>query len=176
MLIRKVGIYTAKEYTRYRSSSLDLKEKLPAQPRVFYKGLWKGWNDFTGIEHKTTSVDISKIQQIALEMGIKSREEWRLAVCTQKIDAPIYVSKVQGFSNWSQFLALNEYWSFEDLLKYTRKLGIKTQTDWRQWCRDNERHQKVPFDLHYHYKNDFNSLNLKNISFWRYIFVGELKA
>lgn len=174
LLIRDFGVFTAKEYDRFRNGSSVLKEQLPAQPSVFYKNEWNGWNEFTGIEHKKEEVNIQEIQKIAIEMGIKTKEEWRMAVTTKQIDAPLFVSKVQGFSNWTQFLNTDKYRDFVELLSFTRSLGIKTQTDWRGWCRDNERPQDVPFDLHTHYKDSFLSLERpNNISFWRYIFVGE---
>lgn len=106
-------------------------------------------------------------------MGIKTKEEWCLAVKTKQIDAPLFVSKVQGFSNWSQFLNLEKYANFDQLLTFTRAINIRTQTDWRQWCRDNEKPFNIPFDLHSHYIEDFESLSIEpKISFWRYIFVG----
>ncbi|MBB1440996.1 hypothetical protein H5202_20520 [Shewanella sp. SG41-4] len=167
------GIFTAKEYTRFRKSSVDLKKQLPYQPSVFYKKEWAGWNEFTGIKHKSSNIDLQQIQKIAIEMGIKTREEWRMAVATNRIDAPLYVSKVQGFSNWSQFLNVERYVGFDELLNFTRSLNLKTQTDWRKWCRDNERPSSIPFDLQTHYKSDYISANPNSkISFWRFIFVG----
>jgi hypothetical protein len=172
-LIRDYGIFTAKEYDRFRRGNAELQEQLPAQPSVFYKNDWNGWNEFTGVEHKKIEVNFQKIQKIALEMGIKTKEEWRLAVGTKEIDGPLYVSKVQGFSNWSQFLSTDKYVQFDELLNFTRKIEIRTQTDWRKWCRNNEKPRNIPFDLHTHYKNNFLALgNPNNISFWRYIFVG----
>ena len=84
---------------------------------MFYKKEWSGWNEFTGVTHKNNrNIDLQQIQKIAIEMGIKTREEWRMAVATNQIDAPLYVSKVQGFSNWSQFLNVERYVDFDALL------------------------------------------------------------
>ncbi|WP_282109301.1 hypothetical protein [Shewanella algicola] len=172
-LIRDYGIFTAKEYDRFRNGSEELKEQLPSQPSVFYKNKWNGWDEFTGVQHQVDNVDIQEVQRIAIELGIKTKEEWRIAVSTKQIDAPLFVSKVQGFSNWSQFLNIEKYTTFDNLLKFSRSLGIKTQTEWRQWCRDNEKPHTIPFDLPTHYKDDFLSMEDRGtLSFWRYIFVG----
>lgn len=172
-LVRDFKIFTAKEYLRFRAASHEFKILLPCQPSIFYKTQWKGWSDFTGINSGIgNDVDIEKIQQIALSLDIRTKEEWRLAVTSNLINGPLHISKVEGFSNWTQFLAKDKYLAFDDLLGFTRKLGLKTQTDWRKWCRDNERPDNVPFDLYGHYKEYFQSITPKVAkSFWYFLFV-----
>lgn len=175
-LVRVFKIFTAKEYLRFRAASDEFKLILPNQPSVFYKNDWKGWCDFTGFNSAIENdVDIQKIQKLALSLDIRTKEEWRLAVATNLINGPLHISKVEGFSNWAQFLAKDKYFTFKDLLTFTRPLGLKTQTDWRQWCKRNKRPDQVPFDLAGHYKEDFLKIEPSiKVSFWRYLFIGEV--
>lgn len=174
-LVREFKVFTAKEYLRFRASSTDFKKVLPYQPSIYYKNEWKGWCNFTGMDNSPeVDFNIEEIQQIAVSLNIRTKEEWRLAVSTNLINGPLHISKVDGFSNWAQFLAHDKYLNFKDLLSFTRKLGLRTQTDWRQWCRDNDRPDNVPFDLHGHYKTDFQSITpAVTKSFWHYLFVEE---
>lgn len=176
LYIRDYFISSASEYKRFREVTITNKEILPSNPNIYYSKEWTSWNDFTGFEQQPQRISFEDLQSKVAALDIRTKEEFRLAVRKREIDAPFNISKIEGFSNWSHLLPSNKFLAFEDLILFTRTLNLRTQMDWRQWCKDNERPANVPFDLLREYKGQFNELPLeKKISFWRYIFVGPSK-
>ncbi|GIU41091.1 hypothetical protein TUM3794_20750 [Shewanella colwelliana] len=174
--IREYFISSASEYKRFREISIENKTLLPSNPNIYYGKEWTSWNDFTGFETTPDRISFEELQSKVAELDIRTKEEFRLAVKTNEIDAPLNISKIEGFSNWSHLLPSKKYMELDELLTFTRKLNLRTQMDWRQWCKDNERPARVPFDLLREYQQQFKALKLKSkVSFWRYLFVGEKK-
>lgn len=170
-------VSSAREYQRFRNSSHELKALLPADPSVYYRKEWKSWNEFLGKSEKSDEeYRIEMLQQQAIALNLATKEEWRLAVLQKKIDGPLNISNLQGFTNWKSFLKQSNYLPFSELLAFTRGLGLKTQTDWRNWNKLYQRPCNVPYDLSGHYKEDYGKLveelELRKISFWKYIFQG----
>ncbi|MGI2115612.1 hypothetical protein ACRN9G_18695 [Shewanella frigidimarina] len=173
ILIKKHLVTSASEYRDFRTSDEDLKSKLPYQPMVFYKEDWKGWDDFTSFKNKELDIDIRMLQKIAEQLNIKTKADYNQAIKDNLIGSPISISKIKGFSNWSNFFHQSEYISFEDLLIFTRSLSLKSQMDWREWCKNNERPKDVPFNLRKIYYDDFTRVCFDHkYSFWKFIFVG----
>jgi len=172
-LIRENFVSSALSYQDFRNSSEDLKSSLPAQPMVFYKDDWNGWEEFTSLKNKELDIDIKTLQKLAEQLNLHSKSEWEQAIRDNLIGSPIAISKIKGFSNWHNFLNKTEYLPFEDLLVFTRSLNLKTQMDWREWCKTNERPKGVPFNLRKIYYDDFQSHCFDlDYSFWKFIFIG----
>lgn len=170
-LIRDFKITSANDYMRFRNSCPDMKTQLPSQPMVFYKEDWNGWDEFTGVEYLTSEHDIESLQKLALSLSLKTKEEWQLAINTKQIDAPVHINKIKGFKNWNEFFNKPTYIDFPSLLAFTRSLKLKTQMDWREWCKVNTRPKDVPFNLRKNYFDDYlRECPTKKPSFWRYIF------
>ncbi|QIR16426.1 hypothetical protein [Shewanella aestuarii] len=173
-LIRENFVSSALEYQEFRNSCEALRSQLPSQPLVFYKEDWKGWDEFTGVKHKELDIDIKTLQTLAEHLNLHTRSEWEQAIKENMLGVPISINKIKGFSNWSNFLSKSEYISFKELLVFTRSLSIKTQMDWREWCKKNSRPDRVPFNLRKIYYDDYLAECLNhNVSFWKFIFVGE---
>lgn len=171
-LIREYNVTSANDYKRLRTSTPEFKINLPSQPMVFYKDEWIGWDDFTGFHYKIAEVDIESLQNLALSLNLKTKEEWCLAINTHQIEAPVHINKIKGFKNWNDFFNKPRYLDFSELIKFTRSLKLKTQMDWRDWCKVNSRPQYVPFNLRKNYFNDYlKACPAKKPSFWRFIFI-----
>ena len=48
--------------------------------------------------------------------------------------------------------------SYEECKKFVRSLEIKTETQWREWCRNNERPIDVPYSFKPAYPNEWVSM------------------
>ena len=46
-----------------------------------------------------------------------------------------------------------EFRSFEDAKKFVRKLGLKTQKDWKEYCSSGKKPDDIPSNLNTSYKN-----------------------
>jgi hypothetical protein len=152
-------------------------EALPSQPHVFYQTNWQSWQAFLLCDKQTTSAeDVQRLRDVANQLGITTEVEWRLAVLRKQVDGPIKINQSEGFNNWSSFLNQGaEYLSFEELLPFTRSLGLRTQLDWRVWCKTNPKPDNIPYDLRGHYHDRFvakmDEIHRRRPSFWRYIFT-----
>lgn len=179
-LVRQHLISSVKEYEQFRKSCPNIKKSLPSAPSQFYKDKWVNWSTFLIDDEQITSTPLCELKKIAETMGIKSPEQWHECVKNNQIDAPVFVNQVEGFKSWKWFFGEEDvvYMPFKTLVVYTRKLKLRTQLDWRNWCKEYEKPESIPYDLRKHYYDDYikeckeKGLTRRH-SFWHYIFIGD---
>lgn len=126
---------------------------IPAEPHRVYKktGDWKSWGDFlgTGIIASFNKVFLSfeDAKVFAIKLKLSGNTEWRkyvkgeLTHLQKKPDnipsTPESVYKDNGWINWPDFLGTS-YVSFEKAKKYAKKLKLKSQKEWFNYCKNNK--------------------------------------
>ncbi len=171
-IIRKNDISSASDYLVFRNSCSSNKQKLPSQPMVYYSDNWNGWDEFTGVAYKSNDVDIDikSLQKLVAGLNIKTQSELKNAIKNKQIDAPVSINKIKGFKNWNNIFHQKKYLPFNELLTITRSLGLKTQMDWREWCKKGMRPANIPFNLRkFYYDSYLNECPDKKMSFWSYV-------
>ena len=69
--------------------------------------------------------------------------------------------KNYGWTSWEDFLGYKKnianqnkiYKSFKDSRKYVRKIGIKSISEWRNYCKSGKKPSDIPAAVHSVYKN-----------------------
>lgn len=151
------------------AKSINRPKDIPAAPQRTYnqKG-WQGWGDFLGTgtiapQHRVfRSFEDTRIFAQSLEF--KNQAEWRKwTKSTQKPDdIPAYPDEVyakEGWQGWGNFLGTDSlaprnrvYLSYEETKSLAQSLGLKNQTEYREWAKSINRRNDIPGDPQKIYK------------------------
>jgi len=170
--VQKQGIKTVPKFNEW-SSQGKRPLFIPAKPQKFYKE-WIDWDDFFGRDKKII-ISFEDARKFARSLNLTYRSEWFELYDKGKLpkDLPKYVNERypdQGWNGWSDFLgstaALSglqrnkQMRSYEECKKFVRNLGIKTETQWREW-NDNDNNQR-PVDIPYSFQKSYPNEWKKN--------------
>ena len=188
---RKLGLKSKSDWFEWTKT--DKKpENIPSVPASVYKNKgWNGWGDFLGtgtiasFNRKYRSFE--EVKEYARKLKLKSQTEWRELAKTDKRPKDIPYSpdqtyKNKGWSGWGDFLGTGtiapfnrNFLPFEEARDFARKLGLKSQTEWREWAKTDKRPKNISSAPVRTYKNkgwngwgDFlgtNKIANKNIKF-----------
>ena len=103
------------------------------------------------------------------KLKLKNKLEWRM-FCTNKLEikkpenipkCPDFVYKNKGWINWEEWLGIPknkdkpkiEYLSFEEAQKLARKLKLKNQMEWHEYCNKNKLSNNIPINPNDVYKD-----------------------
>jgi hypothetical protein len=137
--------YEIKIIKDYRS--LDLPTFLSKRPQNIYKE-WKGWEDYLGInlnrniEYLTYEEAKEWIKNNYPSITVKQYRNM-----AKNNEFPIFISKKpeRKYENfiWADYLYNNGrkkhrefYLKFEEAREIVRKLGLKSNMEWRRWCKN----------------------------------------
>jgi superfamily II DNA or RNA helicase len=139
---------------------------------------WMGMEDFFGRTENFRSYE--KAKEFAQKMKIKSRNEWNLFCKSgeKPIDLPFTLEtayKNKGWTSWGDFLGTGKiadqnkvYLNFDEVKKYVKSIGIKTQTEWKNFAKSDKKPNNIPYKVERTYKADWISwpdfLSNNNIS------------
>ena len=133
---------------------------IPRRPNNVYNN-WISWSDFLGyttnIRKKYLSYlsyDDAKIW-ISDNIGQITSKEYRKLSNDNKL--PIFISRkperyYKGIFTWVNYLGTkkknkNFYLEFEDARRVSRSLKIKSNNDWRKWCKyKSKEFDRIPND------------------------------
>ena len=154
---------------------------IPLKPYKKYAGKgWVSWGDWLGAEIKIQKPrarvakpskfrTFEEARAYARSLKLKGSLEWfsfSKGVMPEKgkrpADIPANPSSVykdKGYQGWGDFLgtgnlapAERNFRPFADAREFARTLGLKTQDDWRTWCKSGERPVDVPASPNEFYK------------------------
>src|SRR6478672_2543359 len=152
------------------SKSNDRPTDIPSNPDKFYKDEgWQGWGDWLGtgtiavFNRKYRSFEDARAYVHSL--NLKSQTQWR--VWSKTLDKPddipanpIQVYEDQGWINWGNWLGTGTiapfnriYLPFEEARAFARSLGLKNQTEWKDWTKNGAKPDNIPANPRQTYKN-----------------------
>jgi hypothetical protein len=136
-------------------------QDIPSSPRNFYldKG-WNGMGDWLGTG-RLANFDIkyrvfNEARDFVQKLGIKSNSEW-INYCkngNKPLDIPTkphstYLNK--GWISLGDWLGTdriaskyNVYLNYDEAKKYVHSLNLKTQKEWRDYCKSNKKPLNIP--------------------------------
>ena len=167
-LIQKLGIMTPKEFYNW-SSSEDRPSNFPSNPRQVYKEKWINWGSFlrNGNSYKKEWMSIQEAQALMQELGIKTQAKfYKWAKSGDRPpnfpSSPQIVYK-EKWINWRSFLGTEnsrqrsrinhlrtrnsykkEWMSIQEAQALMQELGIKTQTEFREWSKSGDKPPNFP--------------------------------
>ena len=142
--MRTLGLKSLKQWRTY-SLSRKRPNDIPANPRNVYANAgWKGWGNFLGTG-RLRNGDISwrsfeEAREYARKLELKSQKEWRAYSRSNRRPkdipaAPDRTYSDAGWKGFADFLGAGQriggWRSFEDARAFARKLGFKSQKEWK---------------------------------------------
>ena len=164
--VRSLNLKNSTEWRRYCKSGKKPND-IPANPRKTYKIKgWKGLGDWLGV---ITHLDkkfynLKKAKKTIAEMGIKSVNDWREYCKRNKPDnlpvSPSAYYKNKGWVNWGDFFGTNrvanfnkKYREFEAARQFVHNLHLNSASEWRNYCKSNNKPNDIPANPNTSYKN-----------------------
>jgi hypothetical protein len=170
--VQKQGIRTVPGFYEW-SSQGKRPIFIPARPHKFYKELID-WDDFFGRE-KIVNRSFEDARKYAQSLHLNFNSDWKKLHEQGKIpkDIPKYPDdtyKNKGWKKkggWGDFLGTGnlspsdkrkQLKPFEECKAFVRSLGIKTETEWRDWCKNNKRPKGIPYTFHSAYPDQWTTM------------------
>ncbi|MDC0154588.1 hypothetical protein OAJ02_07675, partial [Nitrosopumilus sp.] len=161
-----------KNFTQWREycKSGEKPEDIPSDSYHNYKNKgWTTWGDFLGTRrvsnYNTQFLPFNEARKFVRSLGIKGDKEWR-EYCKSGNrpnnipSSPWNVYKNKGYLNNGDFLGTGRiadrnkvFQSFTDARKFVRKLGLKTQKEWFEYCKSGDKPEDIPATPSSFYKN-----------------------
>lgn len=143
---------------------------IPANPNRAYADDWVGFGDWLGTGSVSNRLrrfqPFKEARTFARSLGMKTWQEWT-AYCKsgkRPTDIPSNPSKAYadagwaGFGDWlgtgRSFRRHGEMRPFRDARNFARKLGLKSSTEWRDFCKSGKRPADIPSNPNIFYKDD----------------------
>ena len=168
-IISTLNIKSQKEWLIFCQSG-NKPENIPAKPQRTYlnKG-WKGFGDWLGTgriaDRNKTYLDFESAKKIVSKLNLKSKKEW-LIYCksgNKPNDIPADPGKVyknngwKGFGDWlgtGRIADQNKmYLDFEKAKLLVYKLNLKSEKEWRAFCKTDKLDTLLPKTPSQVYKN-----------------------
>jgi superfamily II DNA or RNA helicase len=147
-IIRKKRFRSSTEYLDWAK----LKSKphnIPASPHTVYSEQWEGWSDWLGAGWRS----FAAARTWARSQGLKGHLEWveYLRTGSRPVDIPSNPSEAyhEHWGGWKDWLD-TERWKGEKFLSFSdgraiaRGLGLKSQSEYLSWWRENGVKNRLP--------------------------------
>jgi len=116
--------------------------------------------------------DFDSARKYAHSLKLKSRSSWFALYDKGQLpeNLPKYANEKYaktGWISWSDFLASGtlsgpqrnkQMRSFEESKKFVRSLGIKTENQWREWCKNNSCPIDIPYSFERSYRDQWTTM------------------
>ena len=153
-IVYPLGIKSGNEWRKFVKTDEFKKLNLPVSPGITYKSDNFTMGDFLGTGRIADQYKVypsyEEAKKIVLQLGIKSRNEWRDFVKTdefKKLNLPVNISQTYKNDNFSMGdffgtgIVANQnkvFPSYEEAKKIVHPLGIKTKQEWEKFSKTNK--------------------------------------
>jgi hypothetical protein len=165
--VHKLKLQSTVDWKKYCKSG-DKPSNIPSAPDKQYPKKWIDWADWLGHENDTRSQrkwrSFNLAREFVRKLGLKNQKEW-LEFCKSNkrpIDIPAVPSRVYKkewttLGDWlgTGIIATQDrkYVSVTKAKKFVRKLGLKNNKNWREYCKSGDKPDEIPNNPWYIYKN-----------------------
>ena len=165
--VRRVGLKSHVKWVDYCKSGKKPAD-IPTNPNNIYpQSGWTGWGDWlgTGRRRGTGWWPFRSARAYVRRLGLKSEGEWRDYCKSGKKPnvipaAPPYVYATDGWVGWGDWLGTGRrrravgWRPFRSARAYVRRLGLKSATEWRDYCKSAKKPADVPVKPYNVYATD----------------------
>jgi superfamily II DNA or RNA helicase len=168
---RALKLNSRSEWNRYWKKNRP--NGIPRNPERTYKlNGWKGVGDWLGTGRVRTQdikyKNFEEAREFVRNLKLQSRSEWRKYWKEQKPEGipsqPDKTYKTKGWKSMGDWLGTGGVAPqntpkrpFELARKFVRNKSIRSETEWRKWCKTGERPQDIPTNPQRSYKEDWVS-------------------
>lgn len=149
-VVRKLKLKSVAEFNDWKKSEKrDM--RVPSHPKDVYRDQWIGIHDFLGSRNLRVWCSFEEACKYAQSLQLKGKQDWYEYHRTKDrpIDVPANpnsVYKNKGWVGWGSFLGTgvvakhkHQFLPFEDAREFSRKLGLKSIGEWRQYAKSDKR-------------------------------------
>ena len=157
--VRSLGLSGEHEWREYCKSG-NKPDDIPSSPKNNYKNDFKGVGDWLGTgsvaNFNRQFLEFSKAREFVQNLGLSSQREW-YAYCKSgnKPDdipsTPQKTYKNKGWTTWGNFLGtetvapqLKQFYPFNEAREFVQTLGIKSVSEWKEYCNSGEKPNNLP--------------------------------
>jgi hypothetical protein len=161
--VRRLGLKSQDEWREYLKSG-KRPEDIPADPRAAYANDgWSGMGDWIGTGRMADRLreywPFKKARAFVHRLGLKSQAEWfKYSMSGRKPDdipqGPHSTYKNGGWTTWGDWIGtgtvatrLRKYRSFKKARAFARSLGLKSQSEWQDYCKSGKKLDDIPKNL-----------------------------
>ena len=131
-------------------------EDIPSAPNTTYKDKgWNGWSDFLGTNRSRNYRQFENAIKFVHSLKLKSQSDWKKYVKSGKLPLDIPRSPKDGYKKnwkgWGDWLGtgrvadqLKEYRNFIDAKKFVHTLHLSGQSQWREFCKSDDKPEDIP--------------------------------
>jgi len=134
-------------------------QDIPSSPDKFYKDDWKGWGDWLGTGIVANSGRsfraFEEAREIVRREGLSSGKDYRFYCRSGKKpkDIPTNPPRTykQKWKGWGDFLGTGriadqnkQYQSFVEAKNFVRTLALKSEDEWRHYCKSGLKPEDIP--------------------------------
>jgi hypothetical protein len=156
---RRLNLKSHKEWlalvkNRSFTNKKRLPDDIPASPDNIYDE-WIGWWDWLGTPHRRGKwMSFSNARTLTQKMGLANRSQfiaWRRGLSKRRTkcpsDMPLHPERVYPeFKGWPDFLGgtATTRMTFDEARTFVRRIGIKNQSEYREWVVGRLRRPGLP--------------------------------
>ena len=152
---------TPKEWRKY-SVSGEKPKNIPSRPKQIYKKEWKGYGDWLGTK-KNQFISFSEARQFAQSLKISGYLKWGEYCKSGKKPNNIPVSPGQVYEEWEGWpdflgnpkIRKKKFRSYVEIKKFVNEIGIKSQTEWVEYCKSGKKPKDIPSSVWTIYKDEW---------------------
>jgi superfamily II DNA or RNA helicase len=160
--VRALGFKSEAEWRRYSKTKKKPKD-IPASPAKVYPSEWRGMSHWLGNSRRPPNnkvLPFKKARAIVHKQNIKTREDWESYKKSKDFPNNIprdprrrYAHDWVSWGDWfgDQYRTLGGMLSYEQARAIMRKEGLKSQTEFRDWCASGKRPFNIPSNPNTHY-------------------------
>ena len=154
-----------------------LPKDIPRVPDGTYKeNGWTTWGDFLGTGNISSQnreyITHDEARKYARKLGLTGQIYWTEFAKKNKklledLNIPASPSQVykKEFKGYGDFLGTGtiqnsqrEFWSFKKSRTFVRKIGLLTQTEWKNYCKSSKLPKEIPSNPNRTYKNEWKGM------------------
>jgi hypothetical protein len=157
--VQSLNLKNQQEWKEY-SKSGKRPDDIPSPPNRVYKKEWVSWGNWLGTgriaDQEKVFRSFEEARKFVQSLNLKGQKEWReYSKSNNRPDdipsAPEQVYKNKGWSGMGDWLGTRsiatkdiQYRSLEDAKKFVRKLKLKNQKEWLDYCASGDKPDDIP--------------------------------
>jgi superfamily II DNA or RNA helicase len=168
--VDQLNLLTVNRWREWAKSS-DRPNNIPACPDRTYRGCgWISWGDWLGTTNTSTLnreyKPFNEARTYVRGLNLKNDSEWRewCKFGNRPIDIPsnpndVYASEWLSLKDWlGTDIGFSGYLPYLEAREYVMKCNLKTQSDYKEWCKSGYKPNNIPANPYQVYGDDFVSL------------------
>ena len=172
---RSLKLKSSQEWHKYCKST-EIPDDIPSDfgtYRAYKSKGWQGWDDFLGVKKirkwtESNTRPFEEAREFVHSLKLKNLADWKKYAASAKKPDDIPAAPPQIYKEWKSlgdwlgtgFVANRdrEYRSYNESRKFARKLGLKSRTEWEEYCKSGKLPKDVPSDIFHTYPKEFTSM------------------